>query len=240
MIWLVDATPAEINDLPKIKEKVEQVRNFRKASKAASTRNYPYPTLFRQITQPKTTYVLIPAHTSENREYIPFGFFDKETIVGNSCFSLPEADLYHFGVIQSHMHMAWVRYTCGRLESRYRYSKDIVYNNFIWPLLNQDDSNIAKKNSIEKLAKQVLDARSESKGTLAELYDSVLMPPALIKAHKALDKAVDDAYGYKGEDDDASRVAFLFKKYEELTSILPSTSAKRKRIKKNDAQNNLI
>jgi len=231
VIWLVNATPAEINSLPKIKERVQAVDKFRKASKAPSTREYAYPTLFRQVTQPKSTYVLIPGHTSENRSYIPFGFFDADTIVGNSCFSLPGATLFHFGIIQSRMHMAWVRYTCGRLESRYRYSKDIVYNNFVWPLeisekLTQDIMNFATS---------VLDARAGSEGTLADLYDPLTMPFDLVNAHKALDKTVDKAYGYKDADDDASRIAFLFKKYEELTSLLSSTTIKKKRVTKIDA-----
>lgn len=130
VLWLVDAKPDEIARLPAVKQRIEAVAAFRKTSKAKTTRDYPYPTLFRQVTQPKSDYVLIPGHTSENRRYIPFGFFGCDVIVGNSCFSLPGATRFHFGVIQSAMHMAWVRYTCGRLESRYRYSKDIVYNNF--------------------------------------------------------------------------------------------------------------
>jgi hypothetical protein len=133
VLWLVDATPTDINTLPKVKARVRAVDTFRKASKAATTRDYPYPTLFRQVTQPKSSYVLIPGHSSENRAFIPFGFFSADHIVGNSCFSLPGASLFHLGVIQSTMHMAWVRYTCGRLKSDYRYSKDIVYNNFPWP-----------------------------------------------------------------------------------------------------------
>jgi hypothetical protein len=220
VIWLVDATPTEINALPKVRERVKAVDNFRKKSKAATTRNYPYSTLFRQITQPNSTYVLIPGHTSENRAYIPFGFFDQNTIVGNSCFSLPGASLFHFGVIQSRMHMAWIRYTCGRLESRYRYSKDIVYNNFVWPLMQEDALKVGK------LAQAVLDARAASEGTLADLYDNLTMPVQLLLAHKALDSAVDKAYGYKGGEDDASRVAFLFKLYEEQTSLLPPMTAK--------------
>ncbi len=132
-IWLVGASPDEVNRLPAIRERVEAVSNFRLASKAATTRAYRFPTLFRQVTQPATDYVLVPGHTSENRLYVPFGFVAANVIVGNSCFSIAGAGRYHFGIIQSTMHMAWVRYTCGRLESRYRYSKDIVYNNYPWP-----------------------------------------------------------------------------------------------------------
>jgi hypothetical protein len=227
VIWLVGATPAEINALPKIKERVQAVDAFRKASKAATTRNYPYPTLFRQVTQPKNSYVLIPGHTSENRTYIPFGFFSADTIVGNSCFSLPEATLFHYGVIQSRMHMAWVRYTCGRIKSDYRYSKDIVYNNYVWPGLAGEALPDSRRSAIEMGAQAVLDARAKSSGTLADLYDPILMPQDLIKAHNDLDKAVDAAYGYKGSKDDASRVAFIFALYQRITSLLPIEKPKR-------------
>jgi type I restriction-modification system DNA methylase subunit len=238
VLWLVDAKPHEINSLPRVKERVRAVDTFRKASKAESTRRYPFPMLFRQITQPKSSYVLIPGHTSENRDYIPFGFFDAEVIVGNSCFSLPEATLFHFGILQSRMHMAWVRYTCGRLESRYRYSKDIVYNNFVWPP-NDHKEPLTK---VEVAAQAILDARNESpNASLADLYDPLTMPANLAKAHEANNKSVDAAYGYKGSDDDASRVAFLFRKYEELTSLLPTTTQRARRSKKTEiAQDSLL
>jgi type I restriction-modification system DNA methylase subunit len=226
VLWLVDATPSEINNLTAVKERVQAVDRFRKSSKASSTRDFPYPTLFRQITQPKSSYVLIPGHTSENRSYIPFGFFDKDTIVGNSCFSLPNAGLYHFAIIQSRMHMAWVSYTCGRIKSDYRYSKDIVYNNFVWPTDVKDSVRI----ELESTAQKILDARSlYPSSTLADLYDPFTMPVELRKAHDANNKATDKAYGYKGLDDDASRVAFLFKLYDQTTSLFPSvTTSKRK------------
>lgn len=225
VLWLADANPEDINALPKVKERVRAVDEFRKASKAATTRAYPYPTLFRQVTQPATTYVLIPGHTSENRAYIPFGFFEPNVIVGNSCFSIPGATLLHFGVIQSSIHMAWIRYTCGRLESRYRYSKDIVYNNFPWP-----EPTDKQRVAIEAAAQGVLDARAAHPGaSLADLYDPLTMPPDLVKAHHTLDKAVDAAYGYKAATTDAARVAFLFGRYQQLTSLLPAQSTKVRR-----------
>jgi hypothetical protein len=228
VLWLVDAQPAEINRLPLVRARVAEVQRFRKASKAASTRDYAYPTLFRQVTQPDSKYVLIPGHTSENRAYIPFCFFEPDVIVGNSCFSLPGATGFHFGVIQSAMHMAWVRYTCGRLESRYRYSKDIVYNNFPWPESPTDKQRAA----IESAAQSVLDARTQFPGsTLADLYDPLTMPPALLKAHHQLDAAVDAAYGRKAFKTDAERVAFLFDLYQRITSLLPAEPAKRARRK---------
>lgn len=226
VLWLVGATSFEINALPKVRERVRTVDAFRKASKAESTRVYPYPTLFRQVTQPKQDYVLIPGHSSENRAFIPFGFFDKNHIVGNSCFALPGATLFHFGVIQSTMHMAWVRYTCGRLESRYRYSKDIVYNNYPWP----DEPSDKQRAAIEAAAQAVLDARAQfPQSSLADLYDPLTMPPALVKAHQALDRAVDACYRKAAFTSDAQRVEFLFERYQQLTSLLSSISAKKTR-----------
>jgi len=228
VLWLVDAKPDEIAKLPAVKQRIEAVAAFRKASKAKTTRDYPYPTLFRQVTQPLSNYVLIPRHTSENRRYIPFGFFSSDVIVGDSCFALPGATLFHFGVIQSSMHMAWVRYTCGRLESRYRYSKDIVYNNFPWPDAPADKT----RQAIDAAAQAVLDARAAFPGaTLADLYDPLTMPPALLRAHQKLDAAVDKAYGKTGFKSDAERVAFLFARYQALTSLLPIATTKRSRNK---------
>ncbi len=232
VLWLVGATPAEIAALPLVRERVRAVDKFRKASKAASTRSYPYPSLFRQVTQPNDTYVLIPGHTSENRAFIPFGFFDKNHIVGNSCFSLPGATLYHFGILQSTQHMAWVRYTCGRLESRYRYSKDIVYNNFPWP-----DPSEKQSGAIERAAQAVLDARHTHKeSAIADLYDPLLMPADLRKAHQALDRAVDAAYGKTNFKNEVERVAFLFELYERLTSMFTSPKKAKKAKKSTKAK----
>ncbi len=226
VLWLVDAAPKEINALPKVKKCIKAVDEFRKASKAPSTRAYSYPTLFRQITQPKSNYILIPGHTSENRAFIPFGFFDQEHIVGNSCFSLPNSTLFHFGVIQSSMHMAWVRAVCGRLKSDFRYSKDIVYNNFPWP-----EANDRQRQVIEAAGQGVLDARAKfPQSTLADLYDPLSMPPELTRAHQALDKAVDAAYGKKSFASEAERVAFLFERYQALTVPLIKPKAKRRRL----------
>jgi hypothetical protein len=226
VIWLVDADPKKFKNLPKVMERVKAVESFRKASKAASTKNYPYHTLFRQVTQPKGDYILIPGHTSENRQYIPFGFFSKEDIVGNSSFALPDATLFHFGVLSSAMHMAWVRYTCGRLESRYRYSKDIVYNNFPWP----ENPSEKHRQVIEASAQAVLDARAKfPDSSLADLYDPLTMPPALLKAHQQLDKAVDAAYGKKNFKTEAERVAFLFELYQKYTGSLPVKNERKPR-----------
>ena len=225
VLWLADAEPADIAALPRVRDRVKAVDRFRKISKADTTRKYPYPSLFRQVTQPKSDYVLVPGHTSESRSFIPFGFFSKTDIVGNSCFAIPRATLFHFGVLQSTMHMAWVRTTCGRLKSDYRYSKDIVYNNFPWP-----EPTDKQRAAIEATAQSVLDERAQhSESTLADLYDPISMPAGLVKAHHALDRAVDAAYGRANFKSEAERVAYLFTLYEKLTSLFPTEKRKARK-----------
>jgi hypothetical protein len=149
-----------------------------------------------------------------------------EVICSNANFMIPNATLYHFAVLTSTMHNAWMRAVCGRLESRYRYSNTIVYNNFPWPT----DVSDAHKQAIEAAGQSVLDARAlYPDSSLADLYDPLTMPPELQKAHHCVDKAVDAAYGYKGEKTDAPRVAYLFMRYQALTSLLPVENPKRKK-----------
>ncbi len=229
-IWFAGEDPTALRNLPVLRGRVEATKAFRLASKASTTRAFAAtPYLFCQIAQPKTEYVLVPAHSSENRQFIPLGFMGPKSILGNSCFSLPGASLFHFAVLQGTMHMAWVRYTCGRLESRYRYSKDIVYNNFPWP----KGPTVKQTAAIEEGARGVLSAREEfPDSTLADLYDPLTMPPVLVKAHARLDKAVDAAYGYKGKSTDAERAAFLFELYQKYMSLFPTEAkAARKRRK---------
>lgn len=215
VLWLLDVDPTKLKKLPKVMERVYAVDRFRKASKAASTRNYHYSTLFRQITQPTSRYMLIPRTTSGNRLYIPFVFFTKDYIVSDTCQSLPNANLYHFGIMSSSMHMAWVRYTCGRLKSDLRYSKDIVYNNFPWPLKPSDKQKV----DIEEKAQAILDVRSQfPNATLADIYDTLTMPPILLKTHKVLDTAIEKLYRKKKFISDAERVAFLFDLYLQYTN----------------------
>ena len=181
------------------------------------------PHLFAQITQPKgKDFILIPCHSSENRKFIPIGFFDKDSISHNSCLIIPNGTIYHFGVLTSTVHMAWTRYVCGRLEMRYRYSKDIVYNNFPWP-----NPTEKQREAIEKAAQDVLNTREKfPEASLADLYDPVAMPPALAKAHQKLDKAVEAAYG-RSFDDDGQRVSFLFELYQKLSGELFVEGKKR-------------
>lgn len=227
-LWLVDAKPEELRALPKVMQRVQAVRMFRELSKAVSTRKMAEtPTLFAQRTQPKNDYILVPGVSSENRRYIPIGFMSVDVIVSNACLAVDGATLYHFGVLESEMHMAWTRAVCGRLESRYRYSKDIVYNNFPW----LKDPAPETKALIEEAAKEVLDARAQFLGaSLADLYDPNTMPKQLLEAHRALDRAVDRAYGKKPSDfpTEASRLKFLFTLYEQYISKMKETSRRRR------------
>jgi hypothetical protein len=212
-LWLVDADPSEIKSIPPIMERVEAVKKFRSESIAATTRDYPFHTLFRQIAQPQSDYILIPRVSSERRPYIPMWFLPKNTITADSCLFVPNATLYHFGILTSQMHMSWVRSTCGRLKSDYRYSKDIVYNNYPWP--DASDKNQAK---ISELAQAVLDARALFPlASLADLYDPRTMPAALVRAHTDLDRAVDRLYRSAGFASDIERVAELFERWERMS-----------------------
>jgi len=223
-LWLVDIKPTELRELTEIAMRVKAVRKFRSESKAETTREYArFPTLFRQIAQPDTDFIVIPAHTSETRRYIPFAYFSSKAIVSNACFLLPHASHYHFGIISSAMHMAWVRQVCGRLKSDFRYSKDIVYNNFPWP----DDPSARHRTAVDAAAQSVLDVRAEHQtrgATLADLYAPLAMPPNLVKAHALLDKAVDLCYRPQPFTSERQRVEYLFELYEKLTAPLTSAA----------------
>jgi hypothetical protein len=212
-LWLVDAEPLEIKKMPLVMERIEKVRKFRLASKKEMTRDSAAsPTLFQEIRQPTTKYVIIPRVSSEKRKYVPIGFLSPKIIVNDSVHIIPNATLYHFGILTSSVHNAWMRAVCGRLEMRYRYSALIVYNNFPWP-----DATDTQKAIIKELAQGVLDARSKfPKSSLAALYDPLTMPPALLKAHKALDKAVMKLYKFGKDMSEAEIVAELMGRYEKL------------------------
>ena len=214
-LWLDGVSPAELKHMPNAMKRISAVRDFRLASSKEATRKYAdYPTRFMELRQPNTDYILIPRHTSENRKYIPFGFMSKDVICGDANNMIPQATLYHFGILTSNVHMAWVRAVCGRIKSDYRYSNDVVYNNFPWPTPTDE-----QKAKIEQTAQAVLDARALYPDcSLADLYDEVAMPPELRKAHQANDRAVMQAYGFDVKTmTESTCVAELMKMYQELT-----------------------
>jgi hypothetical protein len=226
-LWLQDIEPGELKKMKYVIERVQNVKAIRELSSRPQLANIPH--LFAQITQPKNLdYILIPRHSSENRKFIPIGFFKSENIAADSCLIIPNGTLYHFGVLMSTIHMAWVKSVCGRLESRFRYSKDIVYNNYPWP----ENPTEKQLKAIETASQKVLDARLEfPKSSLSDLYDPLTMPPVLIKAHNELDKAVDLAYRPQAFTSEAKRMEFLFELYEKYTADL-FTKEKPKKEKK--------
>ncbi len=234
-LWLKDADPTEIRSLLEVKKRVEAVRNYRLKSNREATRQLAaYPMLFGEIRQPDTSYILIPRHSSEHRRYIPFAFFNKNYIAGDSCLVVPRASLYHFGILSSASHMAWVHHTCGRLESRFRYSNNLVYNNFPWP----ESLTIAQKQAVEKAAQSVLDAREEyPDSSLADLYDPNTMAKVLTDAHRKLDHAVDKCYRSKPFGSELERIEYLFELYEKYTAgFLVEEKKTGKRKNRSEAQ----
>ncbi|MFK5970791.1 MAG: class I SAM-dependent DNA methyltransferase [Candidatus Marithrix sp.] len=210
-LWLKNATPKEIKSNPEILRRVNNIKEWRSKSKKEATRKWAnFPTLFMEDRQPDNDYLMIPVVSSENRNFIPTAFLNKNVIANYSAFIIPNATLFEFGIINSTMHMAWTKYTCGRLESRYRYSNKIVYNNFPWP------KDLTKKNKVEKAAQKILDVRAEfPDSSLADLYDPLTMPPKLVKAHQSLDKAVDLCYRSKSFSNEMARIEYLFELYNE-------------------------
>ena len=225
-LWLVGCPPDVLRKLPQVAARVTATRAYREASTRAATRKLAdYASLFGEDRQPRGDYVLVPCHSSERRGFIPMGFMPADVICGDANLCIAQVGTYHFGVLSSTMHNAWVRYTCGRLESRYRYSAGIVYNNFPWPLTADERQRAA----VVAAADAVLAARADHAGaSLADLYDPIAMPPSLVKAHRELDRAVDAAYlaslpaglSVKPKlDSDGRRVAFLFTLYATLTTL---------------------
>ena len=228
-LWLVDAEPSELKQMPHLLSRIEGVRQMRlKSLKQTTVKWANQPTLFTENRQPKDNYILIPSVSSERRKYIPIGFMPSDVIASNLCLTIPNAKLYHFGVLTSLMHMAWVNNVCGRLKSDYRYSNTIVYNNYPWP----ENPNEKQINAIETATQKVLDTRAEfPHSSLADLYDPLTMPPSLSKAHSELDKAVDLAYRPQPFISEAKRMEFLFELYEKYTADL-FTAEKEKKNKK--------
>jgi hypothetical protein len=225
-LWLKDASPSEWRAMSEVVERVEAVKKHRLESSRQTTRELAKtPMLFGEIRQPSDKYLLIPSVSSENRKYIPIGFMPKTVIGSNLVLFVPNASLLHFGVLSSGMHMAWVRQVCGRLKSDYRYSNNLVYNNFPWPEQPTAKQGVA----VEAAARGVLDARKAfPDSTLADLYDPLAMPPVLVKAHAALDRAVDLCYRPQPFQNDRQRVEYLFALYEKLIVPLMVPAKKRR------------
>ena len=213
-LWLVGISPAELRKMPLVMQRVEKVREMRLNSSDAGTRKLAEtPTLFRETYNPKS-FIIVPSASSERRKYIPLGFLGEDTISTNLNLIIPDATIYHFGILTSNVHMAWMRAVCGRLKSDYRYSKDVVYNNFPWPTPTDD-----QKAKIKQTAQAILDARAlYPDSSLADLYDETTMPPELRKAHQQNDRAVMQAYGFSVKDMTESKcVAELMRMYQKLT-----------------------
>ena len=213
-LWLVNSNPSDIHNSSFIRKRIELVKLFRLSSpKKATQLSAEYLTLFQEVRQPDKEYIIVPRVSSENRKYVPMGFMPSDIIVNDSVQIIPDATLYHFGILESNVHMAWMRAVCGRLKSDYRYSKDVVYNNFPWP-----NPTEAQKQKIEQTAQTILDARAlYPDSSLADLYDDLTMPVELRRAHQDNDRAVMAAYGFDVRTMTESQcVAELFKLYQKL------------------------
>ena len=221
-LWLKDCPPQTLSKLKAVQQRLEIVRAHRTASSRQTTKDLAAsPSLFGEIRQGTANTLVIPAHSSEIRKFVPMGYFNAKVIIGNANFMVPDASIYEFGILSSSMHNAWIRYTCGRLKSDFRYSAGIVYNNYPWP----QDPSAKQREAVRDAAQAVLDARAvhqkgKTPASLADLYHPNTMPANLQKAHAALDRAVDAAYGKKGMKTDAERVAYLFALYAQYTSLL--------------------
>lgn len=229
-LWLKDAPIEELRKIPFIQERLERVKSFRLASNKIRTRHWAnFPALFTEDRQPNTKYLMFPKVSSEKRSYIPFAFVDPEFIINNTASYITDASLYHFGILESKMHMAWMSYVCGRMKSDFIYSNKIVYNNFPWPLV-LSSKQIEKVSQFSQL---VLDSRAKSpEASLADLYDPLHMPPELFKAHQALDRAVDQCYRPQPFTSESERLEYLFKLYQQYTAGMFIEEKKKRRTKK--------
>jgi hypothetical protein len=234
-LWLVSCPPNELRAMPEVMKRVQAVKAMRLAStKTATVQLAGAPSIFGELRQPKKNFIAIPEVSSERRKFIPIGFLSSDIVPSNKIQTIPDGTIFQFGVLCSSMHNAWMRYTCGRLESRYSYSNTIVYNNYPWPGFAGEPLSDKYRTAIEQAAQCVLDARAQfADASLADLYDPLTMPPALLKTHQKLDAAVDAAYqpsgGKKTYASDAERVAFLFELYQRITSLLPAPAVKKTR-----------
>jgi len=225
-LWLKDIKPNELRALKEVLKRVENVKNLRlNSSRAATKKLGAFPTLFGEIRQPVNNYILIPRHSSENRKYIPMGFFSTNYIASDSCLAIDNASLYEFGILQSAIHMTWVKYTCGRIKSDFRYSNEMVYNNYPWPFEPSDKN----KQKVEEKVQKVLDVRAEfPESSLADLYHPNSMLPKLVKAHQALDKAVDLCYRPQAFTNEKARIEYLFDLYNQYTAPLLNENKTKK------------
>ncbi len=217
-LWLLNASPSDLRNSKFIKSRVEGVYNFRLNSPKEGTRkSAEYPTLFQEIRQPDSDYLIVPRISSGRRRYLPIGFMSADVIVSDGVQIVPNANFYHFGILMSNVHNAWLRAVCGRLKSDYNYSASIVYNNFPWPTPTEE-----QKAKVEETAQAILDARAlYPDASLADLYDETSMPPELRKAHQDNDRAVMAAYGWTKShpaySSESACVAELMKMYQILT-----------------------
>ncbi|MDR3002046.1 MAG: hypothetical protein LBU89_12395 [Fibromonadaceae bacterium] len=213
-LWLLNCPPNELRQMPHVMQRIEAVKKFRLSSnREATKKTAATPTTFSVLHQPSTNYILFPVISSEKRNYIPIGFMSPEVIVSYAVFTIADATRYHFGILTSNVHNAWMRVVCGRLKSDYRYSSDLVYNNFPWP--NTTDE---QKAEIERLAQGILDARTKfPESSLADLYDPLAMPPELLKTHQTLDREVMKLYGFGKDMSEAEIVAVLMERYQKMT-----------------------
>ena len=214
-LWLKGADPSVLKSLPKVLERVENVKKLRSDSARKETQELAKtPTLFGEIRQSENNYILIPRHSSENRSYIPMAIFESNKIASDSCLIVTSSGTYDFGILESLQHMVWVKYICGRIKSDFRYSNNLVYNNFPWP----ENITEEQKKKVENSAQKVLDVRLQfPNSSLADLYDPNTMPPELVKAHDELDRAVDACYGRKFTSKE-DRIEFLFDLYKKYIS----------------------
>lgn len=212
-LWLIGVSPAELRKMPKVMQRIEFCKADRLVGAEDRKKLADTPSVFRETKNPDTA-IVVPRHSSENRRYIPFGFIGKEMILTDAAMCIPDAGIYDFGILESNVHMAWTRAVCGRIKSDYRYSKDIVYNNFPWPTPTEE-----QRAKIEQTAQAILDARALYPDcSLADLYDEVAMPPELRRAHQDNDRAVMAAYGFSVKDMTESKcVAELMRIYQKLT-----------------------
>lgn len=217
-LWLKDASPKELKKMPKVLDRVEIVKRIRLESKREATRKTAsFPLLFGEDRHVEHDYLALPEVSTQRRNYLPVGYFSYEVIASNKVYMVPDANKYFFGFFSSSMFMTWIKHISGRLKSDYSISTGIVYNNFIFP----NNKSAQQEEKVEKAAQLVLDLRKEfPDSSLADLYDPIAMPPKLVKAHQALDKAVDKCYRKAPFKNERERIEFLFELYEEYTAPL--------------------